>query len=160
MTICENLTNYFQNWELEIGKSNNLEYTEGPVGFSNLDKVGVITEGFDHVGPMVTWYNYSYYTEHYKNAGYDIEKSYLESKFPFSNVDPQFFLKAQSLIKRRYGIKALSFTKTSEVMPYVNKMFDLFNETYASLSSFVAITDIQKEYFCYYHSEGRFFFEF
>jgi len=32
-------------------------------------------------------------------------------------------------------------------MPYVDKMFDLFNESYSSLSSFVAITDIQKAYF-------------
>ena len=32
-------------------------------------------------------------------------------------------------------------------MPYVDKMFDLFNTSYANLSSFVAITDIQKEYF-------------
>ena len=131
----------------DIGKSNNLEYAEGPVGFSNLDKVGVITEGFDHIAPMVTWYNHPYYVNHYQAAGYTVEKSYIESKFPFSNVKPEFFLKAQELIKRRYGLKALSFTKTSEVMPYVDKMFDLFNETYASLSSFVAITDIQKEYF-------------
>jgi hypothetical protein len=29
-------------------------------------------------------------------------------------------------------------------MPYVDKMFDLFNASYASLSSFVPITDIQK----------------
>jgi GNAT superfamily N-acetyltransferase len=131
----------------DIGKNNHLEYAEGPVGFSNLDKVGVITEGFDHIAPMVTWYNHPYYVNHYQAAGYTVEKSYIESKFPFSNVKPEFFLKAQELIKRRYGLKALSFTKTSEVMPYVDKMFDLFNETYASLSSFVAITDIQKEYF-------------
>jgi hypothetical protein len=26
-------------------------------------------------------------------------------------------------------------------MPYVDKMFDVFNKSYASLSSFVAITD-------------------
>ncbi len=32
-------------------------------------------------------------------------------------------------------------------MPYVDKMFDLFNETYAKLASFVAISDAQKEYF-------------
>lgn len=32
-------------------------------------------------------------------------------------------------------------------MPYVDKMFDLFNESYASLSSFVAITELQKAYF-------------
>lgn len=32
-------------------------------------------------------------------------------------------------------------------MPHVDRMFDLFNYTYASLASFVAITDVQKEYF-------------
>ena len=32
-------------------------------------------------------------------------------------------------------------------MPYADKMLDLFNESHSSLSSFVEITDIQKEYF-------------
>ena len=130
-----------------IGKENNLEYTEGPVGFSNLDKVGVMTEGFDSIAPMVTWYNHPYYVKHYEALDYKIEKEYSESKFPFENVKPEFFKKAQELIKRRYQLTALKFTKTSEVMPYTDKMFDLFNESYSSLSSFVAITDIQKEYF-------------
>jgi hypothetical protein len=30
------------------------------MGFSNLDKVGVLTEGFDQLGTMITWYNYLY----------------------------------------------------------------------------------------------------
>lgn len=130
-----------------IGKEHNLSYTEGPVGFSNLDKVGVMTEGFDYIAPMITWYNHPYYVEHYQAHDYIVEKHYSESKFPFENVKPEFFKKAQELIKRRYNLRALKFTKTSEVMPYADKMFDLFNESYASLSSFVAITDIQKEYF-------------
>jgi GNAT superfamily N-acetyltransferase len=131
----------------DIGRKHQLEYTEGPVGFSNLDKVGVMTEGFESIAPMVTWYNYPYYIKHYEAAKYSIEKSYSESRFPFANVKPEFFFKAQELIKRRYNLKALKFTKTEEVMPYVDRMFDLFNESYASLSSFVAITDIQKNYF-------------
>lgn len=131
----------------QIGKQHQLTYIEGPVGFSNLDKVGVMTEGFDSIAPMITWYNHPYYVEHYKKHGYAIEKEYSESKFPFSNVKPEAFAKAQDLIKRRYKLKALRFTKTEEVMPYADKMFDLFNESYASLSSFVEITDIQKEYF-------------
>ena len=131
----------------EIGKEKELEYVEGPIGFSNLDKVGVMTEGFDSIATMVTWYNHPYYVKHYETAGYKIEKEYAESRFPFENVKPEFFKKAQELIKRRYQLKALKFTKTSEVMPYVDKMFDLFNESYASLSSFVAINDIQKKYF-------------
>ncbi|MFD1015267.1 GTP cyclohydrolase [Winogradskyella rapida] len=130
-----------------IGKSHQLEYLEGPVGFSNLDKVGVMTEGFDHLSTMITWYNHPYYVNHYNAHGFAIEKAYSESKFPFENVKPEHFKKAQELIKRRYKLRALKFTKTEEVMPYADRMFDLFNESYASLSSFVEITDIQKEYF-------------
>lgn len=132
---------------IKIGKAHNLEYTEGPVGFSNLDKVGVMTEGFDQVSNMITWYNHEYYVKHYEALGYTIEKSYSESKFPFANVNPETFKKAQELIKRRYKLKALQLTTTEEVMPYADKMFDLFNESYSSLASFVEITDIQKAYF-------------
>ncbi|WP_348798570.1 GTP cyclohydrolase [Flavobacterium adhaerens] len=131
----------------EIGRNNNLEYVEGPMGFSNLDKVGVMTEGFDELGTMVTWYNYPYYAEHFEKLGYVQEKEYVENKFPFSNAKPEFFEKANELIKKRYNLKPINFKSTKEVMPYVDRMFDLFNETYSKLSSFVAISDIQKEYF-------------
>jgi len=59
---------------------------EGPVGFSNLDKVGVLTDGFDHIGTMITWYNHPYYAAHYERLGFKIEKEYLENKFAFKNV--------------------------------------------------------------------------
>jgi hypothetical protein len=131
----------------ELGRKNNLEHVEGPMGFSNLDKVGVLTEGFDQMGTMITWYNHDYYASHFEQLGYVTEKEYIESKFPFENVKLEYFEKAQELIKKRYQLKALSFKKTKDVMPYVDKMFDLFNDSYASLSSFVAISDTQKEYF-------------
>jgi GNAT superfamily N-acetyltransferase len=131
----------------ELGRKNNLEYAEGPMGFSNLDKVGVVTEGFNEIGSMITWYNYPYYKEHLEQLGYVKEKEYLENKFPFSNVNPDTFLKAQELIKKRYSLRPINFTKTKDIMPYVDEMFELFNNSYASLSSFVAITDVQKEYF-------------
>lgn len=131
----------------EIGQEYKLEYMEGPVGFSNLDKVGVLIEGFSEMGTMITWYNHAYYQEHYERLGFVKEKEYMENRFPFSNADPKFFTKVDSLVQARYGVKPLSFTKTEEVMPMADKMFDLFNETYSQLSSFVPITEIQKAYF-------------
>lgn len=131
----------------ELGKRNDLEYIEGPMGFSNLDKVGVLTEGFDEIGTMITWYNYPYYAKHLEQLGFVKEKEYIESKFPFSNVKPELFQKASELIKKRFELKSLSFTKSKEIMPFVDEMFDLFNFAYADLSSFVAITDVQKNYF-------------
>jgi hypothetical protein len=131
----------------EIGKEHQLEYMEGPVGFSNLDKVGVLTYGFDHIGTMITWYNHPYFASHFEQLGFKIEKQYLENKHAFKDIIADNFSRIQEVIKRRYKLKALYLNKTKDVMPYADKMFDLFNESYASLSSFVAINDIQKEYF-------------
>ena len=131
----------------ELGRKNNLEHVEGPMGFSNLDKVGVLTEGFDEMGTMITWYNHPYFVTHFEQLGFVKEKEYIESIFPFSNVKPEFFVKAQALIKKRYELTSLTFTKTKDIMPYVDKMFDLFNNSYANLSSFVAISPVQIEYF-------------
>lgn len=130
-----------------IGKANQLEYIEGPVGFSNLDKVGVLTEGYDSIGTMITWYNHPYYVTHLEQLGFEPEKEFIEAIFSFNNVNPDTFSKANDLIKRRYQVRALNFANTKDIMPYIDDMFDLFNETYKNLSSFVAITDIQKEYF-------------
>ncbi len=131
----------------EIAKQHKLEYIEGPVGFSNLDKVGVLTDGFDEIGSMITWYNHPYYKDHLEQLGYVKEKEYVENKFPFSNIKPEYFQKAQALIKKRYQLKSLNFTTTKQLMPYVDEMFDLFNDSYAKLSSFVPISKTQKEYF-------------
>ncbi len=130
-----------------IGQAHQLEFMEGPVGFSNLDKVGVLTEGFDHIGTMVTWYNHSYYKEHLEQLGFVKGKVFLENKMDFENIHPKYFERISTLLEKRYDLHPVSFKKTKDVMPYINEMFDLFNESYASLASFVPISDIQKEYF-------------
>ncbi|VXB74202.1 GTP cyclohydrolase [Flavobacterium sp. 9AF] len=131
----------------DLGRQHNLEMVEGPIGFSNLDKVGVLVEGFEEMGNMVTWYNMPYYKDHFEKLGLTKEKEYIESSFSFTNIDPAPFKKISNLVKQRYQLRAINFTKTKEIMPYVDEMFDLFNETYAKLQSFVAINPIQKEYF-------------
>jgi len=131
----------------EIGKENNLEYIEGPVGFSNLDKVGVLIDGFDHIGTMITWYTHPYYKEHLEQLGFTKEKEYLENKFQLANLDAPYYERISKLISRRFNLTPLGFTKTKDILPYVDEMFDLFNKTYATLSSYVPISDSQIEYF-------------
>jgi len=130
----------------ETGLKNKLEFMEGPVGFSNLDKVGVLTYGFNHIGTMITWYNYPYYKAHYEKLGFKIEKEYLENKFPFKNIDIKPLEHISSIIEKRYQVKSLNFTSTQKLMPYVDEMFALFNTCYAKLSSYVPITKLQQDY--------------
>ncbi len=141
------VTKALLNKVFEFGKEYKMDHAEGPMGFSNLDKVGVLTEGFDQVGTMITWYNHEYYVRHFEQLGFVKEKQFIESIFPFSNVKPEIFEKANELVKRRYGLNVVTFKSSKEVMPYVDKMFDLFNDSYAVLASFVPINDLQKQYF-------------
>ena len=131
----------------EIGLENNLEYIEGPVGFNNLDKTGVLVEGFDHIGTMITWYNHPYYKEHLEALGFTKEKEYLENKFKFKNVDAVYFDRVSRIIKKRFNLKALDFSKTKDILPYVDEMFEVFDQAYAKLSTFVPISEAQIAFF-------------
>ena len=131
----------------EIGKENQLEYIEGPVGFNNLDKTGVLTEGFDHLGTMITWYHNPYQKEHLEQLGFIKEKEYLENKFLFKNVDQKYYRRIGAIIKKRFGLESKTFTKTKDILPYVDEMFELFSKTYSKLSTYVPISDAQIAYF-------------
>ncbi|PQJ23044.1 GTP cyclohydrolase [Tenacibaculum sp. SG-28] len=131
----------------EIGIQNNLRYVEGPIGFNNLDKTGVLTEGFDHIGTMITWYNHPYYQKHLEQLGFVKEKEYLEHKFLFKNVDFTKYERASKLIEKRYGLQTLNFTNTKDILPYVTEMFGLFDKTYSKLSTYVPISEAQITYF-------------
>lgn len=131
----------------EKAKGLDFDNVEGPMGFSNLDKVGILTEGFDQLGNMITWYSLPYYVTHLEKLGYVPEKKFIESEFPFSNIDYSVLEKGSKLIKTRYKVKPLNFTKTSQILPYVDQMFELFNKSYSKLQSFVAIPNEQIEYF-------------
>lgn len=131
----------------EIGKENKLEYIEGPVGFNNLDKTGVLTEGFDHLGTMITWYHNPYQKEHLEQLGFVKEKEYLENKFLFKNVDQKYYRRIGAIIKKRFGLESKTFTKTKDILPYVDEMFELFSKTYSKLSTYVPISDAQIAYF-------------
>ena len=131
---------------LEIGKKENLEFIEGPLGFSNLDKVGVLTEGFDSLSTMITWYNYPYYIEHYKKHGLVTGQKFIETKFSIQDVDINKYRRYATVIRERYKLKAINFSSTKQVLPYVEEMFKLFNTAYADLSSFVPVSDKQIAY--------------
>lgn len=131
----------------ELGEKHQLEQVEGPIGFSNLDKVGALTEGYDEIGTAVTWYNAPYYITHLEQLGFQTEKEYIESTFLVKDINPEPLFRGEELVKKRFGVYSKNFDRTSDIMPYVDQMFDLFNESYKSLASFVAVSERQKHYF-------------
>lgn len=131
----------------EKGREHRLSYMEGPMGFSNMDKVGVLTEGYEHIANMMTWYSFPYYKKHLEELGFVKEKGYIETYFTMDNVKPEVFKRTAEAIRTRYGVRLVQTDTKEAVLKYVDAMFDLYNETYAKLSSFVPVSERQKQYF-------------
>lgn len=131
----------------EIGKENKLEYIEGPVGFSNLEKAGMLTKGFDKLATMVGLYNNAYYPEHLEKLGFEKANEWVEFELNAPSELPEKVKKFNRIIRERYKLKELKFTKTAEIIPYVNDMFDLLDKTYSELDTYVPIADYQIEYY-------------
>ena len=112
----------------EVAMAHNLPYLEGPMGFSNMDKVGMLTSGFDQLGSMLTNYNFEYYNTHLKLYGFSPEKEFHEKAFAYNNVDLNYYERISKVIQKRMGVKEIHFSSTRDVMERIDELFDVFNQ--------------------------------
>ena len=134
---------------LEFGKKRNLEFIEGPVGFSNMDKAGLLTYGYDELNTLITWYHYPYQKDHLIKLGLKQLAEWVEYKIKiFSEEEaPEKVKKFAEIIAKRYNLKSINFKSTKEIIPYVDKMFELLNITYSPLQTYVTIKQYQIDFY-------------
>ena len=134
---------------LEFGKERKLEFIEGPVGFSNMDKAGLLTYGYDELNTMITWYHYPFQKEHLVKLGLKQLAEWVEYKIKiFSEEEaPEKVKKFAEIIAKRYNLKSINFKSTKEIIPYVDKMFELLNITYSPLQTYVTIKQYQIDFY-------------
>ena len=66
------------NKAVEFAKEKEMQMIEGPMGFTNLDKAGMLTMGFEKLATMIGLYNFPYYPEHLEKLGLKKEKEWVE----------------------------------------------------------------------------------
>ena len=137
-----------------------MTYIEGPMGFSNMDKAGLLVHGYEHMNTMITWYHYPYQKTHLERLGLKKQSEWIEFKIDIYDAkdSPEKVKKFARVIKARYRLKTLAFKTTKDVEPHVDKMFELLNQTYNKLQSFVPIQQHQievykKKYLPYVHPD-------
>ena len=55
------------------GREQGMERIIGPIGFCDLDKEGMLVDGFERPGMFITYYNFPYYVEHMQRMGFGKE---------------------------------------------------------------------------------------
>jgi len=128
---------------IQFAKDNHIDKIEGPMGFTNLDKAGMLTMGFDKLATMIGLYNFEYYPTHLENLGLAKEKEWVEFEINFPEVLPEKVVKFSSLIAEKYKLKVINFKSKQEILPLVDPMFKLLDETYKHLSTYTPISEEQ-----------------
>lgn len=118
-----------EGWAREEG----LEAVHGPLGFSNMDHAGMLIEGFEELATNATIYNFAYYPEHMKRAGYTKEKDWLEYEMYLPEKDDERIHELAEKLKERYGLHLLESGNKKELLPYARELFDLYNQEYRKL---------------------------
>lgn len=128
---------------VEFAKKRNIIKIEGPMGFTNLDKAGMLVFGFDKLATMIGLYNYNYYPQYLEDLGFKKEKEWVEFEIKFPNSLPEKITKFSRLISEKYGLKVVQFRSKKDILPLVSPMFKLLDETYQHLSTYTPITEQQ-----------------
>ncbi len=128
---------------IDYAKEKNYPKIEGPMGFTNLDKAGMLTFGFEKIATMIGLYNFEYYPQHLEKLGLVKEKEWVEFEINFPETLPEKVVKFNDLVKEKYKLKVLRFANKSEILPYVEPMFKLLDETYKNLSTYTPISEEQ-----------------
>ncbi len=125
---------------INFAKAHHIKKIEGPMGFTNLDKSGMLTMGFDKLATMIGLYNFEYYPQHLEKLGLVKEKEWVEFEMNFPTVLPEKVQKFSSLIAQKYKLNVIDFKSKQEILPLVEPMFKLLDQTYNTLSTYTPIT--------------------
>ena len=133
-----------EQWARERG----LTELQGPLGFTDFDREGMLIEGFDRLGTMATMYNYPYYPEHMARLGYVKDAEWVEYLLKVPDKRWEKAERISAIVERKYGLRLEHCKSRSQLVKrYGAKLFQLVNECYAPLYGYTPLTEKQIEQF-------------
>ena len=126
----------------------------GPLGFTDMDREGMLVEGFGELGTMATIYNHPYYPGHLEALGYGKDADWLEFEVRVPAQVPEKAERVEQIVMRRLGVHVLPAKNAREIRPYARELFAVLNQAYARLYAFVPLSTEQidtyvKQYFSF-----------
>ena len=121
------------------GRQRGMDKMVGPMGFTDMDLEGMLTDGFDQLSTMNSIYNYPYYNDHMRQLGMQKEVGWVERKVfvprqgEGHEANQEKYFKIAELVKRRYGFRVHRFRSKKEIRQggYIRKVLDVVNRSYA-----------------------------
>lgn len=131
--------------DFAIGKG--MDTVCGPLGFSDLEREGLLIEGFDQLSTFEEQYNAEYYGALIEACGYKKEVDWVESKVYLPDDEEIANIRKMSdFVMKRYGLHMSKCKNINEFLDkYKDDFFDLLDVAYEGLYGTVPFTDAMKK---------------
>lgn len=141
LEVSRALVREVASWAKEEGMTE----LHGPLGFSDMDKEGMLLEGYEERSLLITIYNFPYYVEHFEKLGFEKSVDWVEYRLQIPEKQDERFSRIAEMIKKRLHVRLLDLKKPKDVMPYIDKIFDLLDEAYKDLYGTVPLNAEQRK---------------
>ena len=141
--VFEALIQTLEDW----AKSCGLTELAGPIGFCDLDKEGMLVDGFDRDGMFITYYNHPYYPQFMERYGFEKEADWTEHIITLECPQAERMERISKRILERGGFRVLQLHRKSQLKPYIPQIFQLINSEYKDLYGVVPLTPAQIKYY-------------
>ena len=127
-----------ENW----GKEKGMTHICGPLGFSDLDREGLLVEGFEEDSTFEEQYNFPYYAELIESYGFEKDADWLE----YELKKPEEISKSLSRVTKRsmemnkLHVADTNMSKRRYIAKYRDGFFDCLDECYSKLYGTVPIS--------------------
>ena len=141
--VAKALFEKVEQWARDKG----MEIVCGPLGFSDLEREGLLIDGFDQMSTFEEQYNAPYYQDFIERLGYGKEVDWVESKiFAPDPEDEEEMHKMSDFILRRYK---LHFGESKSVKDFLSKymdgFFEILDRSYENVYGTVPFTEGMKK---------------
>ena len=135
------------------GRERGMKHMVGPLGFTDLDLEGMLTEGFDQLSTLCTIYNYPYYPQHMAKLGLVKETGWVEHKVFIPKGEHEAnnakYFRVAQIAQKRYGFRLRHFRSKKEIRKggYIQKVLGVINRAYANLYGYSELDDQQMQWY-------------
>ena len=129
----------------DFAREKGCDEVHGPLGFTDLDREGMLVEGFDRRSMFITYYNHPYYNTHLERLGYGKDVDWVEMLIDIP-YDERTVMRMDKLAERVMKFSNLHLAVTHsrrDFKPLVEKVFAMVNIAYAGLYGTVPLDEKQ-----------------
>ena len=126
------------------GKERGAQKIKGPLGFTDMDREGLLVDGFENESPFTVIYNYPYYGEFLEKMGFTKDVDWTQRFVEFADELPPMMQYAD-LVEKRYGVHIYRANTLKQMARRGKEMFHVLNSAFAGLYEYSKLSDEQIE---------------